>query len=356
MKKLWILVIEILTIYHMFGIQLCISQTGIRTLQLSPYLSSYFGHNSNYYFFSELNYSIGRQDDWPVPGTGINIFRSMYVYDFLENIPQGATIYSVKLKITMTYCNSNRSAKIVALPFNTLSFSENDYNSIPSNTTYLSGIPYINGQLQIFENPGTLKDIVQYALNNHQILVLGAMSENESINESHAVLSMDMEIKYFMPTYRITVKNSFGGGEFWIGDQHFTNTNQNGNYRDLNYGQSYYLTAVDNQIFQNLNWRFRNWTKGNEDGSTNSETGTPLSISINQNASYTANFVPEYNITIQNNYSSLGNVGKMKFDGTEYDMPHDAFPITEDNDSKAFEAVTCVYNYIRYSFNHWSDN
>jgi hypothetical protein len=355
MKKSKLNLIKLLLLYIVLVIQISFSQPGIQTLTLYPTSSGPQCHSCCWYRCNN-GYNIGRKDNF-FTNSGITVFRSTFVYDIWHNIPQDATIYSVKLIIMInSYGMANGTAKVVALPLNTETCDTNNYNRMPSGNVCSAGIAYNANQDQTIENTGILKDSVQLALDYNGSLVLGVMSEQESTDNSYANLSMRLEIKYFLPRYRITVKNSFGGGEFWIGDNHYVNTNQNGYYRDLNYGQVYSLTAVDNQIFQNLNQRFKNWTKENVNGEKENKNGNPLEITIDQDLTFTANFVREYNITISNNYPSLGNVGKMKFAGTEYDMPHNAFPVTEDNEDKAFEAITNVYNYIQYTFDHWSDN
>jgi hypothetical protein len=83
-------------------------------------------------------------------------------------------------------------------------------------------------------------------------------------------------------------------------------------------------------------------------------TGGSITITVNQNATYTANFKPEYNIIFQNNFAGVGNGGVIKVNGTQYNSPTSSFPVVQGNTISA-EAVYQVINSIQYTFSQWSD-
>lgn len=95
---------------------------------------------------------------------------------------------------------------------------------------------------------------------------------------------------------------------------------------------------------------FDRWSKEFNTISTNKTTNiTILDWDFQEAKQYRAHFIKEFNITIQNNFQGVGNTGIIKVDGVVYNLPHAAFPVTQ-NESITAQALYQVHNSIEYVF------
>jgi hypothetical protein len=143
--------------------------------------------------------------------------------------------------------------------------------------------------------------------------------------------------------YRITVENSFGGGNVLVDG----GTYASGTSFTWNAGTNHTLQAIDGQFDGTYVQRFDNWSTG--------ATSLSIGISVNANATYRVNFKKEFNIVFQNNYPGYGNGGVISVNGTQYSSPTSSFAVRQDNTITGGVVNTYeVINGIEYTFGSWS--
>jgi hypothetical protein len=96
---------------------------------------------------------------------------------------------------------------------------------------------------------------------------------------------------------------------------------------------------------------FNGWSKG--EGSFSSER-TKETDPVTATTTYRANFLKQFDITFQNNFTGVGNAGVMTINTTQYNLPHASFPVLQYSNITA-SAGSQAYNGIEYGFDHWSD-
>jgi hypothetical protein len=149
---------------------------------------------------------------------------------------------------------------------------------------------------------------------------------------------------------KVTVENDFGAGNIVVN----TATVASGTSVYLPWwgSNSHTLTAIDRQSYGGYIRIFQDWTPP----SGSDIPDNPLTIHLKANdVTYRANTLKEFNITIQNNFQGIGNTGIIKVDGVEYNLPHSAFPVTQ-NESITAQALYQVHNSIEYVFSEWHDD
>lgn len=151
----------------------------------------------------------------------------------------------------------------------------------------------------------------------------------------------------------ITAKNSFNDGKIKIDNELFTNIGSSGvtkSFGEPTFPHS--LTAYDNQTSGDYVRKYQNWTGSN--GLNTSNIVTPIQAEA---ATYTANFLKQFNITFKNSFVNVGNGGNIKVEGSTVSSPTGIYNITQyDQQGISFEAVNQTINGIYYTFSHWDDN
>lgn len=162
--------------------------------------------------------------------------------------------------------------------------------------------------------------------------------------------------------WSITVRNDIDG-YYNIGKVGIYGTGISGQYNSpktvnqLDWESYITIDAVfDGSFYNGYTRRFAKWVDGlnNEIATTKSYSFSVKNYNYNQTQVYSAKFKKEFNITFENNFISVGNIGKINVNGTQYnDLPISSFPILEDNSITA-TAINQVINGISYNFSHWS--
>ena len=126
----------------------------------------------------------------------------------------------------------------------------------------------------------------------------------------------------------------------------------------LNWESNFTIDAVfDGSLYNNYIRRFTRWEDalGNQRNPSKSYSFSVKNYNFNTTQYYIARFKKEYNITFKNNFVSVGNIGSIIVNGTEYNnLPISSFPVQEGYTITA-TAVDQVKNGISYGFTNWSD-
>lgn len=127
----------------------------------------------------------------------------------------------------------------------------------------------------------------------------------------------------------------------------------------LHWESNFTIDAVfDGSLHNNYIRRFDEWVdaSGNRRNTSKSYPFSVKNYDFNTTQYYTAKFKKEYNITFTNNFVSVGNIGSIIVNGTQYNnLPISSFPVKEDNTINA-TAINQIINGISYNFVNWSDN
>jgi len=145
--------------------------------------------------------------------------------------------------------------------------------------------------------------------------------------------------------HRVNVQNSFGGGSANVDG----GTYVSGSSFTWAHGTNRVLEGIDAQNSGGYVQRFDTWSGPG----LNPPTGISISISVIQNATYTANFDREFNITFQNSLPGAGNIGVIKVMSAQYNSPTSSFIVRERNIITG-EALYQVISGIEYTFSSWS--
>jgi len=147
----------------------------------------------------------------------------------------------------------------------------------------------------------------------------------------------------FVQNHRITVQNSFGGGIVKVDGA----TVASGTSFTWAKGSTHTIEAIDLQNFGGYIQHFSSWSTG--------ASTLAIQINVNANATYTANFLKEFNIAFQNSYPGYGNGGVINVNGAQYNSPTSSFPVRQYNTITGGVVNTYqVINRIEYTFGSWS--
>ncbi|KAA3660563.1 MAG: hypothetical protein DWQ10_06375, partial [Calditrichaeota bacterium] len=159
----------------------------------------------------------------------------------------------------------------------------------------------------------------------------------------------------------IKVQNSFDGGADNGGTVKVGGVTKNSPYTTnttWNVAKSI-EASMDGQSRNNYKRIFTLWKQkdnyGYEDNySTNKYTTvTRTDRWKSEQYTYTADFDKEFNIQLQNNFTSVGNYGEIKFQNESYDVTYVGH-VQENNSASIGTHWNQVYNGIEYSFSHWT--
>ena len=170
------------------------------------------------------------------------------------------------------------------------------------------------------------------------------------LDSVHEIMTLVSQASWNEKT--IIAKNSFNAGKLKIDNELFTNIGSSGVTKK--FGQPTFphsLTAYDNQTSGDYVRKYQNWTGSN--GLNTSNIITPIQA---ETATYTANFLKQFNITFKNSFVNVGNGGNIKVEGSTESSPTGIYNITQyDQQGISFEAVNQTINGISYTFSHWDD-
>jgi len=314
-------------------------------------------------YSTNSTYAIGRL--FPTyPDSSKLTSRSYFIVN-LSFIPLNATITQVKVN----YGNGSNSYtfKITKLTSISETNTPGNWASIASGTNMDAGIAYVNGNSSFIS--ANLKTHMQSLLSTKSI-ILGALSESETKNDSYAYLSLSFDITYTRPATQLNfyAQNDLdgaGGGNIGVGVATGA-TNHSSPYNFPAYEQQQInLLAYDNQYVNGSTWVFNDneapLTKSKWDKyiggvtsllSNNSSTNITAVTSLN-NGTFIAYLKKYVKPTFQNNFVSVGNGGVIKINDTQYNSPAAQDSVIEGN---AITATALYHNInnISYYFTNWS--
>lgn len=146
--------------------------------------------------------------------------------------------------------------------------------------------------------------------------------------------------------YSIVVANSFNSGNVKVDG----GTYSSGASFGWAGGENHTLEAIDGESSGGFVQRFDNWSTP-----SGSNSSSAITINVDRDYTYTANFKKEFNIVFQNNYPGNGNGGVINVNGTQYSSPTSSFPVRQDNSITGGVVNTYeVINSIEYTFSSWS--
>lgn len=195
------------------------------------------------------NCQIGKE----LSGSTQMIYRTYYTID-LSTIPLNATIQKVNLNYSTNYKSYTFKLTNISSLGSTLSAN---WTAIGGGNTLHSGIGYGNGI--ITSTP--IKNQMQSALSSRS-MIIGALGENESANDSYSYLSLDLEVVYTRPAASLNfiAENYLDGsnaGNIGVGVNTSTITSRQSPFIFSIYeDQHIYLQAFDNQHYYDYNWIF----------------------------------------------------------------------------------------------------
>lgn len=195
------------------------------------------------------NCQIGKE----LSGSTQMIYRTYYTID-LSTIPLNATIQKVNLNYSTNYKSYTFKLTNISSLGSILSAN---WTAIGGGNTLHSGIGYGNGI--ITSTP--IKNQMQSALSSRS-MIIGALGENESANDSYSYLSLDLEVVYTRPAASLNfiAENYLDGsnvGNIGVGVNTSTITSRQSPFIFSIYeDQHIYLQAYDNQHYYDYNWVF----------------------------------------------------------------------------------------------------
>ncbi len=159
----------------------------------------------------------------------------------------------------------------------------------------------------------------------------------------------------------IKVQNSFDGGADNGGTVKVRGATKNSPYTTNTTWNGYTSieASMDGQSRNNYKRLFVKWTEddylGNKkDFSTSKQTSVKRTDRFkNDQYIYEAEFLKEYNIGLQNNFTGVGNHGQIVFDGSTYNVTHTGY-VRENNSVSIGAPWSQTYNSIVYTFSHWT--
>lgn len=161
-------------------------------------------------------------------------------------------------------------------------------------------------------------------------------------------------LDFYNPNYTVYVKNDFGGGNVKVDGTTYYDIPTNG--KDFTWRESTFphsVEAIDGQSYGGYVRRYQFWTLpgGLTDGNNPQSVPKPSSSSV----TYTANFLKEFNININNSFIGVGNAGIIKVNGQQITLPTSAFPVLQFQSISAEAISGQVYNGVMYTFVQWTD-
>ena len=207
-----------------------LSQVTVSSLGSKWTVVQYDTGSSNKLYNAGFLYNIGRKDGFvktDAPKSINDIFRTGFEFNLHGmGIMRGSTISSATLLVTVG--GSTYNARIRALDsLQNMSNPTNLWDAIGnSQTTYFSNIPYGSNLREYASDP--LKQAVANHVYNGTFKI-AIMSQTENQNDTHTTAEVSLRVTYTLPPGKITVTNSFGGGNVkvhgtpnWIAPAQFT--------------------------------------------------------------------------------------------------------------------------------------
>lgn len=156
--------------------------------------------------------------------------------------------------------------------------------------------------------------------------------------------------------YAITLKTSFNGGKLKVGVNYY-NINGSSGTIVKNLSRGAHILEADDRQYNGSAWGgYKEW-KNKDDYTIASDPTRTTSINLNINNGFggifTANYVPFYNVTVQNNFVGLSYTGNVKVNDVLYSAPKTT-EVKEGGFVKV-EISNDEQNDIKYQFNHWQD-
>ncbi|GBD91637.1 hypothetical protein BMS3Abin04_02369 [bacterium BMS3Abin04] len=169
-----------------------------------------------------------------------------------------------------------------------------------------------------------------------------------TLNPTHNTFTLVSQADWNVKT--VVVKNSFNAGNVKIDNTLHTNIGTNGLTKI--FGEPTFphtLEAIDNQSYDNYLRKFQSWSKNGSYYASN-KTASITAVS----ATYTANFLNQFNLTFKNSFVGVGNGGTIKVNGITESSPTIEHHVLQFN-SITVETVYQVINGIEYLFKEWND-
>ena len=113
--------------------------------------------------------------------------------------------------------------------------------------------------------------------------------------------------------------------------------------------------VFDGTLYNNYKRKFNQWELDGSSIPASKSYNFQITDYYQYSHTYDAVFKKEFNITLQNNFVSVGNTGIINVSGTQYSLPASSFQVSEGNSITA-TAIDQTVNGIRYSFTRWSNN
>ncbi len=232
---------------------------------------------------------------------------------------------------------------------------------------------FSNGELNLSDNtiwvnqPSTPSDaeVDIYAVVLHEMghAILGGGHTDYSYESETSVMTVGEAVRNFTtcdserieelydPIKTVTVKNSFGYGQMYVDNSLISITSSTGktysSWQESSFPHT--LRGKTNQTSDDYIQVFDEWQK--EVNGVTSLHNSDIETSIYAiDATYTANFLNQYNVTFRNEFSG----GTIKVNDATYNSPTSTFHVLDDRYIEG-QALYQVINGIEYTFDQWDN-
>lgn len=160
--------------------------------------------------------------------------------------------------------------------------------------------------------------------------------------------------------WKITVTNSFDAGQVNVKSQNQWQTHPSGWLEDgHDWEDDVSLSAIENGNSQGgYIQRFQYWYKNTESGERKPDETTTVEIidDYDDDVTWTAKFLSEFNIRFQNHFDGISENGNMEINDTTFSNISfsNIFYVLE-GDLIEFQALNQTFNNIDYHLDHWND-
>ena len=241
MKKLFFL-----SFFVLFFSELLYSQSWVsESTDLAPVstdIEKYTNSGSSLTVYQSSTYSIGRKLN---TDSSVFISRSYHQFD-LTDFPSGSQIDSVRVEyVTSPGSYSFKLTKVSSVGNN----DGANWSAIASGSSMNTGIAYSASENGFISN--NIKTEMQNLLGSE--IILGALSENETADDSYADLSIWLHVNYRRPALSLSyiavnyIKESNGAGQIGVGIEVTPQSYPSPKEFTATEGQSINLLAYDNQ-------------------------------------------------------------------------------------------------------------
>lgn len=311
--------------------------------------------NQTIYGYAGYNYGYWRE---LIINTQFYIYYNYHsVYKFaLTSIPVNA--YNITASFEAYRTSGTGESKIVSLPDNL------NFNSFEDCWYYADiGSEYFT----VNDLPGTLHNFTGLVLGKREqgYINIGARQSNSGWY-FRGNINIRLHISYDLPI-TVTADNNFPAPEGSNGRIIVDGVERTAPYTfQKNVGQSATLQAISNQTDNQGYVRVWNnyaplnqseWRRKKPTENIFRSYNNPYTFSIiseDNNSTYEAQLRKICNLNFQNSFIGVGNVGVIKINNQQYNLPVQAFQVVELNQITA-EALDQTWNNINYTFTQWSD-